>query len=246
MKIAIHGAAGRMGQRVTALASQDSRFQVVAALESANHPLIGKDAGLIAGVGEIGVPLGVVGESVADVVAEGVAPGELRGGLEAHDDVAARDGPLRAVDHPALEGGHDLTAGDRDGADQGRNQNQPGRGFADAQIDRVDRAADGQQSAREDPDQDGRGGCARGLRHDRTEAGPPPRLHQYGRECRLLSGTDARRDHQPGCRRIPMGSYRDWRPDGPAGRDCPFGDSGRSGSDDRIAPFVRVRSTRRA
>ena len=74
MKLAIHGAAGRMGQRVTALANQDPRFQVVAALESANHPLLGKDAGLVAGVGEIGVPLGVVGESNADVVIDFSVP----------------------------------------------------------------------------------------------------------------------------------------------------------------------------
>ena len=68
MKLAIHGAAGRMGQRVVALAVADPRFQVVAALESANNRLLGKDAGLVAGIGEIGVPLGVVGESNADVV----------------------------------------------------------------------------------------------------------------------------------------------------------------------------------
>src|SRR4051794_18594732 len=68
MKLAIHGAAGRMGQRVTALAAKNSRFRVVAALESADHPLLGKDAGMVAGIGEIGVPLGVVGESNADVV----------------------------------------------------------------------------------------------------------------------------------------------------------------------------------
>lgn len=68
MKIAVHGAAGRMGQRVTAVASQDPRYKIVAALESANHPALGQDAGLIAGCGEIGVPLGVVGESDADVV----------------------------------------------------------------------------------------------------------------------------------------------------------------------------------
>lgn len=74
MKLAIHGAAGRMGQRVTALAVKDPRFQVVAALESADHPLLGKDAGLIAGVGEIGVPLGVVGESNADVVIDFSVP----------------------------------------------------------------------------------------------------------------------------------------------------------------------------
>jgi 4-hydroxy-tetrahydrodipicolinate reductase len=74
MKLAIHGAAGRMGQRVTALAVADPRFKVVAALESANHPLLGKDAGLIAGVREIGVPLGVVGESNADVVVDFSVP----------------------------------------------------------------------------------------------------------------------------------------------------------------------------
>ena len=74
MKIAIHGAAGRMGQRVTALASADSRFEIAAALESANHPALGKDAGLLAGVGEIGVPLGVVGESDADVVIDFSVP----------------------------------------------------------------------------------------------------------------------------------------------------------------------------
>ena len=63
-----------MGQRVTALASQSPRFEVVAALESANHPDLGKDAGLLAGVGEIGVPLGVVGESDADVVIDFSVP----------------------------------------------------------------------------------------------------------------------------------------------------------------------------
>jgi len=74
MKIAIHGAAGRMGQRVTALASQDSRFEITAALESASHRALGTDAGLLAGIGEIGVPLGVVGESDADVVIDFSVP----------------------------------------------------------------------------------------------------------------------------------------------------------------------------
>jgi 4-hydroxy-tetrahydrodipicolinate reductase len=74
MKIAVHGAAGRMGQRVTAVASQNPRYQVVAALESANHPALGQDAGLLAGCGELGVPLGVVGESDADVVIDFSVP----------------------------------------------------------------------------------------------------------------------------------------------------------------------------
>jgi 4-hydroxy-tetrahydrodipicolinate reductase len=74
MKLAVHGAAGRMGQRVTALAIADPRFQVVAALESANHPLLGKDAGLVAGASPIGIPIGVVGESDADVVIDFSVP----------------------------------------------------------------------------------------------------------------------------------------------------------------------------
>jgi 4-hydroxy-tetrahydrodipicolinate reductase len=74
MKLAIHGAAGRMGQRVTALARENDRFQVVAALESANHPALGQDAGMVAGVGMIDVPLGVVGESDADVVIDFSVP----------------------------------------------------------------------------------------------------------------------------------------------------------------------------
>ena len=55
-----------MGQRVVALASQDPQLRLVAALESANHPKLGQDAGAVAGVGELGVSLAVVGESDAD------------------------------------------------------------------------------------------------------------------------------------------------------------------------------------
>lgn len=74
MKIAVHGAAGRMGQRVTAVASQDPRYTIVAALESANHPAIGQDAGLIAGVKALGIPIGVVGEIDAEVVIDFSVP----------------------------------------------------------------------------------------------------------------------------------------------------------------------------
>lgn len=74
MKIAVHGAAGRMGQRVIAVASQDNRYQIVAALESGRHPALGQDAGLIAGIGPLGVLLSVVGESDADVVIDFSVP----------------------------------------------------------------------------------------------------------------------------------------------------------------------------
>jgi len=55
--IAIHGAAGRMGRRLVALASTDAQLRVVAAVDSPTHPEIGRDAGVLAGVKELGVPL---------------------------------------------------------------------------------------------------------------------------------------------------------------------------------------------
>jgi 4-hydroxy-tetrahydrodipicolinate reductase len=55
--IAIHGAAGRMGRRLVALAATDPELKVVAAIDSPTHPEIGRDAGLLAGGRELGVPL---------------------------------------------------------------------------------------------------------------------------------------------------------------------------------------------
>lgn len=55
--LAVNGAAGRMGQRIVALAHAAEDLQVVAALESAASPHLGKDAGEIAGVGNIGVEI---------------------------------------------------------------------------------------------------------------------------------------------------------------------------------------------
>lgn len=57
LSIGIHGAAGRMGQRLVALGHADPMINIVAALESASHPQLGQDAGTIAGIGELGIPL---------------------------------------------------------------------------------------------------------------------------------------------------------------------------------------------
>ncbi|MGD0899641.1 MAG: hypothetical protein ABR915_17560 [Thermoguttaceae bacterium] len=58
LRLAIHGAAGRMGRRLVALAAADPHLKVAAALEAAGHPLLGQDAGAVAGAGPLGVPLG--------------------------------------------------------------------------------------------------------------------------------------------------------------------------------------------
>ncbi|HEX2970949.1 MAG TPA: 4-hydroxy-tetrahydrodipicolinate reductase [Tepidisphaeraceae bacterium] len=55
--VAITGAAGRMGQRLVALAKQDGGFHVVAAIERPDHPLLSHDAGEVAGIGALKVPI---------------------------------------------------------------------------------------------------------------------------------------------------------------------------------------------
>lgn len=55
IKLAVSGAAGRMGSRIIALAAADSRFETVAALEKADHACIGQDAGQLAGLGPSGL-----------------------------------------------------------------------------------------------------------------------------------------------------------------------------------------------
>ena len=55
--IAITGAAGRMGQRLVALAKQDGSFKLLGAVERPDHPMQARDAGEIAGVGAIGLPV---------------------------------------------------------------------------------------------------------------------------------------------------------------------------------------------
>ena len=56
-RIAIHGAAGRMGQRLVALMVADAQLSLAAAVDAPQHPRLGEDAGLVAGVAAQGVPI---------------------------------------------------------------------------------------------------------------------------------------------------------------------------------------------
>jgi len=82
-RLAIHGAAGRMGRRLVALGHEDPALTVVGAVDAPSHPDAGADAGQLAGVGRLGVPLA----------------GELAGGAEvagvtAHSPDPREDAPL--------------------------------------------------------------------------------------------------------------------------------------------------------
>ena len=74
LKLGVNGAAGRMGQRVVALASADKDLKVIAAYEWSGSDKLGHDAGELAGVGKLHVPVvAEIGEHM-DVVIDFSTP----------------------------------------------------------------------------------------------------------------------------------------------------------------------------
>jgi 4-hydroxy-tetrahydrodipicolinate reductase len=55
--IAVAGAAGRMGGRIVQMIQKSEGFALSGAFERPDHPLIGRDVGTIAGIGELGIEL---------------------------------------------------------------------------------------------------------------------------------------------------------------------------------------------
>lgn len=55
--IVVNGACGRMGQRIVQLAHEDPELVLGAALDAPGHPHQGRDAGEVAGIGPVGVPV---------------------------------------------------------------------------------------------------------------------------------------------------------------------------------------------
>jgi 4-hydroxy-tetrahydrodipicolinate reductase len=101
-----------MGARLVALGHQDAQCEVVAAIERGDHPLIGRDAGEIAGVGAIGVQLSSDLREGAAVLIDFTAPASMRHWLKVCRDrgIAMLVGTtgLQQSDHAAI----DQAAGD--------------------------------------------------------------------------------------------------------------------------------------
>ena len=57
IRLAVHGAAGRMGRRVVALACESPDFELDAAIEGSQCPLLGQDSGIVSGIGSTNVLL---------------------------------------------------------------------------------------------------------------------------------------------------------------------------------------------
>ncbi len=57
IKLGVHGSGGRMGRRIIAIGQQTPGMRVVLALESPASPVLGQDAGELAGIGTLGLPV---------------------------------------------------------------------------------------------------------------------------------------------------------------------------------------------
>lgn len=77
-RLAIAGAAGRMGRALLRLAAEDPRVRVVAALTEAADPLLGRDAGMVAGLEPNGVALAEECTGECDVLVEFTSPSGTR------------------------------------------------------------------------------------------------------------------------------------------------------------------------
>jgi 4-hydroxy-tetrahydrodipicolinate reductase len=84
--IAITGAAGRMGQRLLALAKQDGDFKIVGAVERPDHPMQGRDAGEVAGVGAMGIGITFDLKATPQVLIDFTSPDSTRHWLKSCRD----------------------------------------------------------------------------------------------------------------------------------------------------------------
>lgn len=67
IKLTVCGAAGRMGSRIIALSKEYAELKLIGAIESKANPKVGLDAGVVAGVGEMGVK---ISEDISKVIGE--------------------------------------------------------------------------------------------------------------------------------------------------------------------------------
>lgn len=78
IRVAIAGCCGRMGRALVRLAHADSALAVSGAFSATNDAQLGRDAGVVAGVGEIGVPVRPQGDVDCDVLVEFTNPSSTR------------------------------------------------------------------------------------------------------------------------------------------------------------------------
>jgi 4-hydroxy-tetrahydrodipicolinate reductase len=107
VKLAITGACGRMGMRLIALAKADGGFELVAAVDRPDSPMQSRDAGEIAGIGNIALPITFDLRPTPDVLIDFSSPAGTRHWLKTCRDrkiamVIGTTG-LHEKDHAAID-----------------------------------------------------------------------------------------------------------------------------------------------
>lgn len=107
IRLAITGAGGRMGTRLVALAKQDKDLDLVAAIDRADAPQMARDAGEVAGIGAIGLPITHDLRPTPQVLIDFTTPAAMRHWLKTCRDrrIALLIGTtgLQASDHAAID-----------------------------------------------------------------------------------------------------------------------------------------------
>jgi 4-hydroxy-tetrahydrodipicolinate reductase len=105
--LAITGASGRMGTRLVALAKQDKDFDLVATIDRPDAAQIARDAGEVAGIGPIGLPITHDLRPTPEVLIDFTTPAAMRHWLKTCRDrrIAMLIGTtgLQASDHAAID-----------------------------------------------------------------------------------------------------------------------------------------------
>lgn len=107
IKLAITGACGRMGKRLIALARADKAFDLIATIDRPDSTDISRDAGEIAGIGAIGLPITSDMRPTPDVLIDFTAPESTRRWLKTCKDreigMVIGTTALKEKDHAAID-----------------------------------------------------------------------------------------------------------------------------------------------
>jgi 4-hydroxy-tetrahydrodipicolinate reductase len=83
IQVVISGAAGRMGRTLVRLVQESQDLKLVGAVEAPGHPCLGSDAGLLAGAGDLGVPIADALPETFDALVDFSLPEGSLGRIEA-------------------------------------------------------------------------------------------------------------------------------------------------------------------
>ncbi len=89
ISLGIHGAAGRMGRRLVALSVESEDLELTAAIDRPDAPEQGQDAGTLAGVGPLSVPLTDRLADRVDVLIDFTTPAATRAVLQRCGDLGS-------------------------------------------------------------------------------------------------------------------------------------------------------------